>query len=172
MNTVLRSKRQDAEALFLAAERFEEERKFAEAARCLLKAAALGHSSSQLNLGNFYASGTGVRKNLTKAAYWYMAAHRRGNPTAARNLAIDKVSAGNTRSAILWFKKGIDKQDGGSYIGLAKIYVGQRDGKEKAIRLLERVRKMSKMHASDLDREQAEELLAKLRNSAVRTRKS
>jgi TPR repeat protein len=90
MNTSLRN-RQDAEDLFVRAEHLEENRRFSEAFRCLSKAAGLGHSSSQLNLGNFYASGIGVRKDLKKTAYWYKAAYRRGKVTAVRNLAIDRA---------------------------------------------------------------------------------
>jgi hypothetical protein len=157
---------EDAESLFLTAERLEEEGKFSAAFRRLLRAATLGHSGSQVNLGNYYASGTGVRKNLSKAAYWYKAAYRQGNSTAARNLAIDRLSIGNIRSAIQWFKKGIEQEDGGSYIGLAKIYASRRGGKEKAIKLLERVRRMNRTHASELDQEQAKSLLAKLKGGA------
>lgn len=154
--------RQHAAVLFVEAERFEEKREFSKAFRCLSKAAALGHSSSQLNLGNYYASGTGVRKDLTKAAYWYKAAYRLGNVTAARNLAIDRVSEGNIRSAITWFNKGVEKNDGGSFVALAKIYADQRGGRGKAIKLLKRVGKLSRTNASDLDREQAQAHLAQL----------
>ena len=159
-------KHQRAEALFLEAERLEETRDFGKAFRCLSKAAELGHSSSQLNLGNYYASGTGVRKHLAKAAYWYRTAYRRGNVTAARNLAIDKVSAGDIRSAIVWFNKGIEQRDGGSFVALAKIYAGRRGGREKAIKLLKRVRTLSRTNASELDREQAQALLLQLQTAS------
>jgi TPR repeat protein len=99
-----------AEELFVAAYKYEERRKLPEAFRCLYKAATLGHSSSQLNLGNFYAAGKGVRKDLAKAAYWYRSAYKLGNETAARNLAIDFLSAGKLRSAIRWFEKGVKKK--------------------------------------------------------------
>jgi TPR repeat protein len=151
-----------AEALFLEAERFEEGRHFGKAFRCLLKAAELGHSSSQLNVGNFFASGTGVRKNLRNAAYWYRAAYRSGNTSAARNLGIDKVSEGNIRSAILWFKRGIKQKDGGSFVALAKLYATRRGGKVKAIQLLKRVGKLSRSDASEHDQEQARALLSQL----------
>jgi TPR repeat protein len=153
----------DAEALFSCATRYEEERKFKSAFECLSVAANLGHSSSQLNLGNFYAAGIGVRKNLYKAAHLYRSAHRLGNTSAARNLAIDRLSKGNVRSAIYWFKKGIERQDGGSYIGLAKIFAERRGGKDRATALLLRVRGLNRTNASDSDREEAEQLLAKLR---------
>lgn len=162
--------RLDAEALFVAAERCEEKRDLRNAFRYLSEAAALGHSSSQLNLGNFYASGMGVGKSLAKPAYWYRAAYRGGNATAARNLAIDRLAAGNIRSATLWFKKGIESRDGGSFVALAKVYAGRRGGREKAIKLLKRVAHLSKADASDLDREQAGALLAELQGASAQSR--
>lgn len=167
MKTVALNRHQEAERLFLIAERLEDKRKLSAAFQFLSKAAMLGHSASQLNLGNFYASGTGVRKNLRKAAYWYRAAYRGGISAGARNLAIDRASVGNVRSAILWFKKGIERKDGGSYVELARIYATRRGGKEKAIKLLEDVRRLSKTDATDLDREHAERLLAKLKSGKV-----
>lgn len=119
-----------------------------------------GHAGSQLNLGNFYASGTGVKKSLSKAAYWYKMAYRGGNATAARNLAIDRLASGNIRSAIVWFKKGIERRDGGSFVALARIYAGRRGGRAKAIRLLKRVARLSRTDASDLDQEKARALLS------------
>ncbi len=65
------NKAPDAERLLLETEQYEEKRDFKNAFKCLLSAAQLGDAGSQLNLGNFYASGKGVRKNPAKAAHWY-----------------------------------------------------------------------------------------------------
>ena len=153
----------DADSLFLQADRFEESRQFARAFRCFLEAAELGHASSQLNLANYYSAGTGVRRNYAKAAYWYRKAYRNGRETAARNLAIDKLALGDTRAAIGWLRKGIEKKDGGSYVILARIYAKQRGGKSKAVKLLQRVARLNSDQASELDRENAEALLAEIR---------
>ena len=155
-------KNKQAEAIFLEAERYEDKGDFEKAFQCLFKAAKMGHGWSKLNLGNFYANGTGVKKDLAMAAYWYKAAFRQGDVVAARNLAIDRAAAGNIRSAITWFRKGVDGGDGGSFIKLAQIYAGRRGGKPKAIELLRSVNGLPDTGASDLDREQAQELLKKL----------
>ena len=154
--------KEQSDSLFLEAERYEDKGDFEKAFRCLLKAAEMGHSWSQVNLGTFYASGTGVRKSLERAAYWYKAAFRQGYVTAATNLAIDRAAAGNIRSAITWFKKGVEGGDGTAFIKLAEIYADRRGGKSKAIQLLKRVSGLPDTGASDLDREQAQELLKKL----------
>ena len=59
MTSAKRDKTTDAERLFREAEQHEEKGDFRGAFRRLLAAAQLGHHMSQLNLGNFYASGTG-----------------------------------------------------------------------------------------------------------------
>jgi TPR repeat protein len=152
----------EADALFASAERYEEAGEFKKAFVCLVASARLGHSSSQLNLANSFAAGTGVRKDLDKAAFWYRSAHRLGDTSAARNLAIDRLAIGNSRSAIVWFKKGIERKDGGSYVGLAKIYARRSGRRSEAIRLLEQVQKLNSDHACDLDREEAKQLLTEL----------
>lgn len=163
MNNKPKRKPKDVSSLFLAAERFESTRQLRRAFQCLSEAANLGHASSQLNLGNYFASGIGVRKNLSKAAYWYKRAYRNGNEMAARNLALDKLAVGDTRSAIRWLRKGIEMKDGSSYVVLARIYSRQRGGKGKAERLLRRVSKLSSDYACELDQEEAAALLAEIR---------
>src|SRR5947209_6425449 len=112
----------DTENLFNEAEKYEEKGDFTNAFKRLLIAAQLGHRMSQLNLGNFYASGTGVRKNLEKAAHWYKEAYKNGDSDGALNLAIDRRNEGRTRSAVIWFKKAIAMNNGDACIELAKIY--------------------------------------------------
>jgi TPR repeat protein len=162
MSTVSRSRRQESEALFLAAERLEEQRKFSKAVRCLSKAAALGHNSSQLNLGNRYASGTGVRKDFKQAEYWYKRAHRGGNTAAAYNLALAHRDSANLRAAAIWFEKALAMKDGSAHIELAKIHLGRRDGKARALKLLKRVARLSDDDVSEAEREEASSLLERI----------
>lgn len=158
-----------AETLFASANLFEEKRQFKKAFKCLLAAAALGHSSSQLNLGNFYSAGTGTKKSLKKAEYWYRAAFRRGDITAARNLGIDMLARGDRETAIRWFKKGVDHKDGGSFVQLARMLSHRRRGTKQALALLMRLRKLGRDYASELDQEQAEELRRDIRGRTVKT---
>jgi TPR repeat protein len=85
-------------------ERHEANGDFKKAFISLLAGAKSGDSSCQINLGNAYADGKGVRKNISEAARWYKAAYRQGERCAANNLAIDRQTQGNIRSAIFWFK--------------------------------------------------------------------
>jgi len=162
MRSAKRGKTPDAESLFLEAEQYEERGDFRNAYKCLLAAAQLGHHMSQLNLGNFYASGTGIRKSLEKAAYWYKKAYRNGNNDGALNLAIDRRNQGNVRSAMIWFKKAIAMNCGEACIALAKIYKARRGGQKAAADLLRRALLMSRDHISDDAKEEAESLLKEI----------
>lgn len=148
-----------AEQLFLEAEQFEEKSDFRNAFRCLLAGARLGDSGSQLNLGNFYASGKGTRKSLEKAAYWYKKAFKNGYSTAAHNLAIDRRNQGNVASAELWFKKAIAMGDGEACIELAKIYKTRKGGRRSAASLLRRALRLNRDCISEAGRDEAKSLL-------------
>ncbi len=52
----------------------------------LEKAAAQGNAEAQFNLGNLYANGEGVPKNLTKATEWYRKAADQGHIQAQNSL--------------------------------------------------------------------------------------
>jgi TPR repeat protein len=153
---------QTADDLFNKADQFEEKGQLRRAFACLLRASQLGDSSSQVNLGNFYALGTGTRKDLEKAAYWYKRAYRSGDSTGAFNLAIDKRNAGNKRSAIIWFKKALDMRYGEAAAELAKIYMQRPGGKKLAIAVLKKTRGMNCSEISEAGREEVAELLSKL----------
>ena len=160
----------DPEHLFLQAERFEEQGYLKRAFLFLLKAARMGHSSSQIQLGNFYSSGSGVRKSLKSAAYWYKQAYKGGVNTGALNLAVHKRDAGDTRGAIRWFIKAVAMNDGDACIQLAKMYMVRRGGNQKAVDLLTRTQTMNRTDISDESKEEAAELLAKLRIEVNRGR--
>jgi TPR repeat protein len=95
----------EAEALFYKADKCEEQGLQNEAFEYMRKAAELGHSSAQANLGNYYSWGKGVKKSNEKAAYWYKRAYLQGNDTGAFNLAIDKLRAQNLRAAVFGLKE-------------------------------------------------------------------
>jgi TPR repeat protein len=156
----IRRHRATSDDLFETAERLEDQGKFREAFSYLLAAARRGHLWSQLNVGNFYSEGLGVRRNRPEAAKWYKHAYRKGDPVGARNLAIDLLNSGNIRSAILWFKKGVQGRDGGSCIQLAELYLERRET-VKALKLLKRVASLDIDEASDEDREEATTLIRK-----------
>ena len=159
MTSAKRDKTTDPERLFSEAEHYEEMGDFRNAFKCLLAAAQLGDAGSQLNLGNFYAWGTGTRRSLEKAAYWYKKAYRNGYSTGALNLAIDRRNAGNVRSAVIWFKKAIAMSNGEACIELAKICKTRKGGQKTAADLLRRALRMSRDDISEAAKEEAESLL-------------
>lgn len=162
MTSSKHDKTPNAEGLFREAEQHEEKGDFRGAFKCLLAAAQLGHHMSQLNLGNFYASGTGVKRDLAKAAHWYKKAYKNGNNDGALNLAIDKRNGGNIRSAVIWFKKAVAMNSGEACIELAKIYKARKGGQKTAADLLRRALRMSRDNISEAGKEEAESLLTAL----------
>lgn len=159
MASLKHEKSPDPESLFIEAERYEESGNYKSAFNCLIAAARLGDSGSQLNLGNFYASGRGVSKSLEKAAYWYKNAYKNGERAGAMNLAIDRRNEGRIKSAVFWFGKAIAMNDGESCIELAKIYNARKNGRKAAASLLRRALLMSRNDISDAGKEEAEFLL-------------
>jgi len=159
MTSAKRDKTPNAEGLFLRAEQYEEDGDLKNAFKHLLAAAQLGHAMSQVSLGNFYASGRGVRKDLDKAADWYKRAYRNGYRDGALNLAIDKRKEGDLRSAVIWFKKAIEMNSGDACLELAKIYAARKGGRNSAAGLLSRALRMSRDDISTDTKKTAESLL-------------
>jgi len=160
MKSAKRDKMSASERLFNEAERHEEMGDFRGAFTRLLAAANLGHIGSQLNVGNFYASGTGVRKNIERAAHWYKKAYKNGCSTAALNLAIDRRNAGNFRSAVVWLTKAIAMHDGDGCVALARMYNARK--RNVAGNLLRRALGMSSDDISDGGKEEARSLLKQI----------
>lgn len=156
-----RDKKTNTRQTFLEAERFEEAGEFRKAFKCLLEGARLGHVGCQINLGNFYAQGTGVRRDLKRAAYWYKKAYRNGQDTGAFNLAIDRRNEGDMRSAVFWLKKAVAMNSGEAHVELAKIYETRKD-RRSAVGLLERAVRLDRDHISDVVKEEAESLLKQM----------
>jgi TPR repeat protein len=170
MASTKRDKMPDAERMFFEAEQFEEKGDFRNAFKRLLAGAQLGDAGSQLNLGNFYAWGRGVRRDLKKAAYWYKKAYRNGYDTGAFNLAIDRRNEGNVRSAVIWFKKAVAMNSGEACVELAKIYKPRKGGQKAAANLLKRALRLSRDHISDAAKEEAESLLKQMEKTRHRSK--
>lgn len=150
------------ESMARAAEIFEDMKDWRGAFKCLSAAARFNHNSSQLNLGNLYASGRGARKNLGLAEYWYKRAYKGGNLAAAYNLALDKKRQGDVDAAISWLKKAAARRDGSSYLALAEMYSKKVGGIKKAVDLLQQALEFNSEEIFDDDREKVESLLRKL----------
>lgn len=76
------------------------------------RAADLGNSYAQANIGDFYAYGLGVRQNSEQALRWYRSAALQNVPMACNALGWAYLQGlGVTRSpsdALLWYERGAD----------------------------------------------------------------
>jgi len=113
-----------------------------------------------------YSAGRGVRKDPKKAAFWYRKAFnnriRLNGSSAAISLGIDLKKCGNIQGAIRWFEKARALGDGSAYIQLARIYAKRKTGRKKAESLLKEVLLLDSDNASELDKEDAQQLLGNL----------
>ena len=54
--------------------------------KLMLKAAQLGHANAQLQVGQAYANGQGVRRNYNEGYAWLLASLKNGNPVAQQGI--------------------------------------------------------------------------------------
>jgi|SRR5215472_11309127 len=125
--------------LFLRADKHAEEGNFKLAFRLYLAAAKAGDTSCQINLGNLYDEGSGVRRNRSAAMYWYKRAYRRGEPCAAHNIGVMWRNEKKYGQALNWFKKAVRLGDEEANLEIAKHYLKVEENPVKAIPHLEKV---------------------------------
>jgi TPR repeat protein len=87
--------------------------KLRSAFRLFLIAAKAGDQGAQLNLGNFYNDGIGVKPNRAKALYWYRRAYRQGHGEAASNIGILFRDEKRFKHALTWFERAVKLVRGG-----------------------------------------------------------
>lgn len=133
----------------------EERRAF----RLFLAAAKAGDLGALLNLGFFYDEGIGVRQNHEKALALYRRAYRRGDGSAANNIAIMMRNRGQLTRAAAWFERAIRLGNDDSNLQLAEIFEARGDVR-RAILHLQRIRR-SRM-VTEMTREAALERLKTL----------
>src|SRR6267154_5651371 len=125
--------------LFTRADKQADKGNFKSAFRLFLAAAKAGDSSCQINLGNFYDDGTGVRRNRSAAMYWYKLAYRRGESTAAHNIGVMWRNEKKYRRALEWFKKAVKLGDDEANLEIAKHYLEVEHNPVRAIPHLQKV---------------------------------
>ena len=136
MRRSLKSKTDD---VFVRADKQAEAGNLKSAFRLYLAAAKAGDTSCQINLGNFYDEGAGVRRNRSAAMYWYKRAYRRGSPSAAHNIGVMWRNEEKYARALDWFKKAVRLGDDEANLEIAKHYLQVEQNAVKAIPHLERV---------------------------------
>jgi TPR repeat protein len=111
----------EIEDLFNRADKQYEAGKLRSAFRLFLAAAKAGDSSCQVNLGNFYCHGTGVRANRAKALYWYRRAYRQGRGCSASNIGMLFQHEQKFRQALTWFEWAVRLGDGDANLLIANL---------------------------------------------------
>jgi TPR repeat protein len=118
------------------------------AIRLYRESAKRGQWLAQWYVGNFYASGNGVRKSPAKARYWFRREYRLVNsPEVARAIADTYRSENKIPQAIIWLNRA------GAFLEIAKTYL-DRGNRTAAVRNLKKV--------FPAERKEAEELLQQL----------
>src|SRR5689334_22243105 len=100
-----------ANELFVRAEQCEANGQLKKAFRLMLAAAKLGDLGAQLNVGNYYEDGTGVRRNRAAALNWYRRAYRRGDASAANNIGVLWRNEKQLKRALAWFTRAVKLGD-------------------------------------------------------------
>jgi uncharacterized protein len=130
----------DRDRLFQRANAEEEAGNLKSAFRLYLAAAKRGDSGCQVNLGNFYCDGIGVKRNRKRALYWYRRALRKGESCAASNIAVLYRDEQKIELALSWFERAVALGEPEANLEIAKIHL-KRGHKTKAVQCLKRVRK-------------------------------
>jgi tetratricopeptide (TPR) repeat protein len=129
--------------------------------RLFLAGAKAGDDGCQVNLGNFYADGIGMRPHRKAGMYWYLRAYRQGSCAAASNIAVVYRNENKINKALAWFQRAVALKDGDAYLDIAKIYLS-RDQKARAKAYLKRASTASPTDITAAARKEAALLLKKL----------
>ena len=162
-----RSRKSKTDDLFIRANKEAEAGNLKAAFRLYLAAAKAGDSSCQINLGNLYDEGSGVRRNRSAAMYWYKRAYRRGERCAAHNIGVMWRNEKKYGKALNWFKKAVRLGDDEANLEIAKHYLQVEEEPAKAILHLEKVCASNCVTEAGL--EEARNLLRRARKLVRRT---
>jgi TPR repeat protein len=152
-----KSRRSDAEKLFSRADREWDRGKLRSAFRLFLAAAKAGDRAAQTNIGYFYDNGIGIRRDQGAALYWYRRAYRRGDASAANNIATIWRDKNKPQRALAWFRRAVRLGSVGSNLDIAKHYLRNESDSRKAIRYLSKACRSNRV--SEADQEEASQLL-------------
>jgi TPR repeat protein len=160
------SAKHHSDELFAQAAIEEENGNLRSAFRLYLAAAKAGDTGGQLNVGNYYDAGTGIRRNRLAALYWYKRAYRRGVSSAASNIGVMLRNEKKPKRALEWFRKAVHLGDGEANLEIAKYYLEIETSPAKAIPYLQKVWQSDSVTESG--KEEAARLLKQARKQLKR----
>jgi uncharacterized protein len=97
--------------------------------KCFRAAAEQGHLDAQLNLGNAYADGRGVRRNKKEAIRWYLKAAEAGLAPAQHALGVLHCygrGKPNYPEAVRWYRRAAEQGHAGAQNNLGIMYEAGR----------------------------------------------
>lgn len=164
-----------AESLFTRADREDERGNFKEAFRLMLAAAKVGDLGAQINVGNYYDAGKGVRRDRSAALYWYKRAYRRGDASAASNIGVLYRNEGQPSRALSWFKRAVGLGDEEANIEIGRHYLQNEKNPRRAMSYFKRVRPTGWVSEAGIEEARkllkcAEQILKKRRRPRVNER--
>ncbi|MBP5695267.1 MAG: SEL1-like repeat protein, partial [Treponema sp.] len=131
-----------ADELFEEGDYYAIREEWPRAVELFTKAAELGHSMAQFNLGLSYELGNGLEKDQAKAIEWYTKAAKQGNECAQYNLAICYEEGSGVekdmRKAVKWYKESAELGFAPAQYNLAICYeegTGIKKNMRKAVEL-------------------------------------
>ena len=101
----------------------------------LIRKAKSGDKYSQNKLGNYYFSGKKVRKDITKAKYWFKKAAENGFVTSQENLGAVYFKEKKFANALIWYTKAAQSNHSRAQFMLGYMYrkgVGVKKSRRKA----------------------------------------
>jgi TPR repeat protein len=155
-----RPKSVQADEFFVLAAKEEDKGNMRKAVRLYLAGAEAGDSGCQLNLGNLYDEGSGVRRDRDAALYWYKRAYRQGHASAAHNIGVTWRNEKRFTRAQEWFRKAVAMGDEESNLEIAKFYLSLKRNPIKAARYLKIVARSNRCTEAGV--EEAKSILKKL----------
>jgi len=123
----------------------------------LRKAAELGNSLAQNNLGTYYSKGDGVPRDYIEAIRWYKAAAVQGEPWGQANLGWayyeGKGIEQSFELAAFWYKKAATQNHPESQYNLGLMYLeglGVEKNYEEAIKCFKKASKLGVIEAIEI----------------------
>jgi len=165
-----RSNNLEAGRLFSRADRLYDRGKFRLAFRLMLAAAKLGDIGAQVNVGNYYDDGKGVRRSRSSALYWYKRAYRRGDACAAHNIGVLWRNEESLRRALYWFSRAVALGDEESNLDIGKHFLYNKKDPRSAILYFKKVKPTG--WVSEAGAEEANELLREAKGRLATRRHS
>jgi TPR repeat protein len=155
-----KSSKSEADKLFVLADKEWSQGNLQLAFRLFLSAANAGNRGAQLNVGYFYDIGVGIQRNQEMALYWYKRAYRRGDASAAHNIATIWRRNHKPKRALAWFRRAVKLGDDESILDIAKHYL------QNGIKTRKVIEYLTKVSRSDWVTEAGEEEATRLLKTA------